>query len=226
MHERAETGIWNLPNGLSFSRLFLGALACGLIGAGAYVWALAVLIVASVTDWLDGFAARRMGLTSSFGRQLDPLVDKVLVCACLAYLLPLPASQTGLAPWMVAAILARELIVQALRSAVEGSGIAFGARWAGKWKATLQFVSILAILAGLGLELPAAWSWPAVCRILLWITVGLTVYSGLLYVLAAWRLLATARPALATSPNPVNHELDRDDRPEHPPGPDGVSAGL
>src|SRR5947209_7615652 len=78
------------------------------------------------SDALDGYLARKLGQETPVGRQLDPLVDKLIVGAALVHLLPLKGS--GLMPWMVTTIVVRELIVQALRSLIEGRGEPFGAR--------------------------------------------------------------------------------------------------
>ena len=175
---------WNVPNTLTISRLGFAAIVFGLIAGGAYFSALAAFAVAALTDMLDGYLARRLGQVSAIGRQLDPLVDKVIVIGTLVYLLPIPG--TGLAPWMVAAIVARELIVQAIRSLVEGRGVAFGARTSGKLKTVVQCLSIAGILLilGLGGSPSPAMTW--VRDGLTWAAVGLTLYSGSVYLVVAW----------------------------------------
>ena len=117
-----------------------------------YWWALAVFVVAALTDALDGYFARLLDQGTAIGRQLDPLVDKVIVCGAFIYLLSVPAD-TGLAPWMVTTIVVRELLIQGLRSHLEGGGQAFGAKTAGKLKTLAQCLSISAILVlGSGLS--------------------------------------------------------------------------
>lgn len=178
---RAEK-FWNVPNTLTLGRLALGLVVFGLIAAGHYLPALLVFALAAGTDALDGYLARLLNQSTAIGRQLDPLVDKLLVSGGFIYLLKIPG--TGLAPWMVASIVARELIVQALRSLIEGRGVAFGARLAGKLKTLLQCLSIAAILAVLWLEPSRPWR---VGRdALTWSAVVLTIYSGLGYVALAW----------------------------------------
>src|SRR6476620_8193137 len=95
----SRPAVVNLPNGLTFARLVLAVVLFGCI-AGAW-WLVGVLVfaVAAVTDWLDGYLARRQGLASAFGRNFDPLVDKVLICGAFIFLLPVAGA--GLAPWMV-----------------------------------------------------------------------------------------------------------------------------
>ena len=173
---------WNVPNTLTVSRLVLAVGVFGLIAVGAYWSALAVFGLAALTDAFDGYFARRLGQVTSIGRQLDPLVDKVIVTGGFIYLLTIPG--TGLAPWMVTAIVVRELIVQALRSLIEGRGEPFGARWAGKLKTTFQCLSIAAILLGLALQ-PAR-PWLLARDALTWSAVALTIYSGMGYLSLAW----------------------------------------
>ena len=182
---RRKPRFWNVPNTFTMGRLFLSAVVFALIEFQWYRSALVVFSIAALTEAMDGYLARALGQTSALGRQLDPLVDKVIVAGTMIYLLPIPES--GLAAWAVTLIVVRELVVQALRSLVEGRGIAFGARMAGKLKTTFQCLAIFAVLLGLGWQLPAEFAW--VRDGLIWITVLLTVYSGLVYVAAAWPLL-------------------------------------
>src|SRR5260221_309336 len=129
--------IVNLPNVLTASRFVLALVLFVLIGLnesipGAWLWCLVVFVVASVTDYFDGYYARKLGLTSTLGRNLDPLVDKVLICGVFTFLLTVP--QVGLAPWMVVVVVARELIITSLRGYLESQGIRFGADLLGKIK--------------------------------------------------------------------------------------------
>src|SRR5205807_1256467 len=131
---------------------------------------------------------------TAIGRQLDPMVDKVLVSGAFIYLLTIPG--TGLAPWMVAVIVVRELLIQGLRSLLEGRGEAFGARMAGKLKTVFQFLAISAILLSLAFPPPPAW---LLARdSLTWLAVGLTVYSGVGYLAVAWPMLKGSEPPAST----------------------------
>ena len=96
--------ILNLPNILTTSRFFLALVLFVLIDRHAWVGGLAVFAVAAVTDYLDGYFARRLGIASSLGRNLDPLVDKVLMCGAFVFLLPVEGA--GLAPWVVVVVVA------------------------------------------------------------------------------------------------------------------------
>jgi CDP-diacylglycerol--glycerol-3-phosphate 3-phosphatidyltransferase len=192
---RPEPPFWNLANVLTLSRLALAPLIFALIVFKYPIAAVAVFLFAAVTDWLDGQAARRLGLNSAIGRQLDPLVDKVLVLGCYIYLLA-AVPDSGLAPWMVVAILARELIVQSIRSLIEGRGEPFGAKLSGKLKTVTQFAAIIAVLVVQAY--PATSSLRLARDILIWSSVLLTIGSGFHYLVLAWPALAGA----ARVPNP------------------------
>ena len=175
-------GFWNVPNTLTLSRLVLAVGVFALIDRGYYGAALAVFGLAALTDALDGYFARLLGQCTPIGRQLDPLVDKIVVSGGFIYLLTVQG--TGLAPWMVTAIVVRELLVQALRSLIEGRGSAFGARWAGKLKTTFQCLAIAAILLALAVRPEPGWLMAR--DVVTWAAVVLTVYSGVRYVGHAW----------------------------------------
>src|SRR5947199_4524510 len=117
--------VFNLPNQLTALRLVLAIALFVLIGLHWWLWSMLVFAAAAVTDWLDGYLARKQGLSSTLGRVFDPLVDKVLICGAYIFLLPVP--RAGLLPWMVTVVVARELIITGLRSFLENRGIVFGA---------------------------------------------------------------------------------------------------
>jgi CDP-diacylglycerol--glycerol-3-phosphate 3-phosphatidyltransferase len=176
----ATRGFWNVPNTLTVSRLALAVCVFVLIEYQLFYWALALFVLAAVTDALDGYFARLLKQDTAIGRQLDPLIDKVIVSGCYIYLATIPA--TGVLPWMVTAIVIRELLIQGLRSHLEGQGQAFGARMAGKLKTVVQCLSISAVLLCLGLEpsAPVTLLWAR--DVLTWLAVALTLYSGFSYV--------------------------------------------
>jgi CDP-diacylglycerol---glycerol-3-phosphate 3-phosphatidyltransferase len=174
---RLAENFWNVPNTLTLSRLALAVVVFACVAQSWYRTALAVFIVAALTDALDGYFARLLDQGTAIGRQLDPLVDKVIVCGAFIYLLSIP--DTGLAPWMVTTIVVRELLIQGLRSHLEGGGQAFGAKTAGKLKTLTQCLSISAILVVLSLE-PSP-TLRMARDLLTWSAVVLTIYSGLGY---------------------------------------------
>src|SRR4051812_49364030 len=141
--------IINLPNVLTASRFVLALVLFVLIGLNeaigpaTWLWCLVVFVVASITDYFDGYYARKLGLTSTLGRNLDPLVDKVLICGVFTFLLAVKDS--GVVPWMVVVVVARELIITSLRGFLEGQNVKFGADMLGKVKMALQCAALIAI---------------------------------------------------------------------------------
>src|SRR5579871_3812681 len=140
----ARPPVLNLPNSLTAARLGLAVILFVCIAQQWWLAGAVTFAIAAVTDWLDGYLARKQGLTSAFGRNFDPLVDKVLVCGAFIFLLPVPGS--GLAPWMVTVVVGRELVITGLRSFLENQATSFGADLFGKLKMGLQCAALLAIL--------------------------------------------------------------------------------
>src|SRR5262249_55082283 len=139
----------NLPNQLTAARFGLALVLFVLINDRAWEWCTVVFAAAAVTDYLDGYFARRQGLTSSLGRVLDPLVDKVLICGAYIFLLPLGKEEGWLHPWMVTVVVARELVINSLRSFLENRGVEFGADWLGKFKMGLQCAALFGVFVAL-----------------------------------------------------------------------------
>jgi CDP-diacylglycerol---glycerol-3-phosphate 3-phosphatidyltransferase len=170
--------IWNIPNALSISRLPLGA---GLFCAISYKeWWLGVLLmtIAALTDWADGWWARKFGPLSPIGRSLDPLTDKVLVCGAFIFLLPVP--DAGLHAWIV-----------------ESAGHVFPADWFGKVKMVLQCVSLIGILLLQAFRVQQLSyftvdivAFEKIVLMTLWLTVLVTIVSMLQYLWRAIRLMA------------------------------------
>jgi CDP-diacylglycerol--glycerol-3-phosphate 3-phosphatidyltransferase len=186
--------VFNLPNQLTAARFVLAIVLFGLIALESWLWCLVVFAVAAFTDWLDGYLARRQGLTSTLGRLLDPLVDKVLMCGTYISLLPLGNKEGWLLPWMVTVVVARELVITGLRSWVEQFGTKFGADWLGKLKMGLQCAAVFAVFTALLLQ-QAAWSETLVhgCAHLrdglIYAMIAATLVSGLQYLWKAATLL-------------------------------------
>jgi CDP-diacylglycerol--glycerol-3-phosphate 3-phosphatidyltransferase len=142
--------VFNLPNQLTAGRFVLALVLFVLIKYQVWSWCLGVFAVAAFTDWLDGYLARKQNLTSPLGRNLDPLVDKVLICGAYIFLLPPGTVEGWLLPWMVTVVVARELVITSLRSYLEMTGANFGADWLGKLKMGLQCAALAAIFIALG----------------------------------------------------------------------------
>jgi CDP-diacylglycerol---glycerol-3-phosphate 3-phosphatidyltransferase len=180
----ARPPIFNLPNQLTASRFVLALVLFGLIAIHGWLACLIVFVVAAFTDWLDGYLARKQGLTSTLGRNLDPLVDKVLTCGAYIFLMPIEGA--GLAPWMVTVVVARELVITSLRSFLENQGVRFGAEWVGKIKMVLQCAALIAILVALqaGVDSPYASVLGWTRDILIYAMLASTILSGMQYL---WR---------------------------------------
>jgi CDP-diacylglycerol--glycerol-3-phosphate 3-phosphatidyltransferase len=186
----AAEPIWTIPNIMSLGRL--GAVAAILWAIDTARWdaALALFALASISDWLDGFIARRFNQATVLGRQLDPLVDKVMVITAMVHLAALPGS--GIRPWMVSVVVTRELIIQALRSYLESASVGFGAKMAGKLKMTFQCFAIVAVLVVFrqGGETAAGNSLVLLRDSLIYIALLLTIYSGIVYLGGARSIFA------------------------------------
>jgi len=179
--------ILNLPNILTMARIAAIPLLAVLLlspSREAGFWAAALFAVASITDWLDGYLARRMGIVTVFGKFLDPIADKLIVMAALIMILPF-----GRVPaWMVLVILGREIIITGLRGIASSEGIVISASDLGKFKTIFQIVAIIALL----LHYDYNWFFGIQHSLLqvnmhnigmfyLWIATLLTVWSGIDY---------------------------------------------
>ncbi len=167
----------NLPNKLTVLRVimipfFVLFMLTDFAGAASKYIALAIFCVASFTDFLDGYLARRDNLVTNFGKFMDPLADKLLVCSALICLIP----QGKLETWIVLVIIAREFIISGFRLVASDNGIVIAASYWGKFK-TVSHMSIIILLI---LDLPFLW---IVTEIVKWIAVVLTIVSLVDYVL-------------------------------------------
>ena len=188
----------NVPNALTLSRFGFAAALMALLAADfafSKTLALAMFVVAALTDWLDGHLARNVHGVTNFGKLMDPLADKVIVSAALIGLVELRLHETGppLVPaFIVVIIIAREFMVTGLRLLAAGEGQVLSAgRW-GKHKAAWQMIAIIALLAGLALRadiLPEDLAWRgefdlwfqrAAWALMAWVSL-LTVVSGAIY---------------------------------------------
>ena len=209
-----------LPNGLTMMRLVLAAAFFGTLNAYRYpdhntLWAniaVGLFILAAITDALDGYLARKWKVESAFGRIMDPFCDKVLVLGGFIYLagprFVVPewvergdffTISTGVYPWMVAVILARELLVTGFRGEAESRGVSFASNWWGKGKMILQSIAIpIVIVLAANFKTGAA-DTPGVvarwvCYVVVYTTVIVTIGSALPYVFAYRRVIAGDQP--------------------------------
>jgi CDP-diacylglycerol--glycerol-3-phosphate 3-phosphatidyltransferase len=190
----------NLPNAITLSRLVLTAVfvAGTALNNAVGDWvALISFVVAAISDFVDGWLARKLGLVTPLGKLLDPLADKILVGAAFVYL-----SAEGLCPvWVTVVILAREFLVTGLRQIAMEAGQVMAADGLGKGKTTLQLTFCITCLAWFAfkpldagnpvvallqdLSHPAGWLQPAS----MWLALGLTLLSGWNYLWSCRNLL-------------------------------------
>lgn len=160
----------NLPNKLTMFRVilipfFVLFMLVDITNVDKWI-ALAIFIVASLTDLLDGKIARKYNLVTNFGKFMDPLADKLLVCSaliCLVEMAKLPA-------WMVIIIIAREFIISGFRTIAADNGVVIAASYWGKFKTTFQMVMICLLIA----DIEAI---HVLTMIIVWIALLLTVIS-------------------------------------------------
>lgn len=184
----------NLPNLLTVLRIMLvPALVVALLGntPGGDVLAAVVFALASLTDFIDGYLARARDSITTFGKLMDPLADKLLIVAALISLVSLHR----LAAWVAMVIITRELAVTVLRLAATQAGVVMAASMFGKVKTCLQIVTILAIIAVHG---PPVW-----VTALLYVTVVVTVLSGLDFFFGLRKRIQQAQVPSTQSTSPV-----------------------
>ena len=166
----------NLPNILTLLRIALIPVFILLLMMDFYYISAGVFVAASLTDALDGHIARKRNQVTNFGKLMDPLADKLLVVSALVCLTSLGEIEA----WMVIVILAREFAITALRSVAASEGIVIAAGFSGKLKTIFQMVAIPALLLK---------NWPfsligfPFARIMIWIAIALTIYSGAEYMI-------------------------------------------
>ena len=168
----------NLPNKLTLFRVILipffvfFLLAPYFEGYGNYI-AVAIFIVASITDFLDGKIARKYNLVTNFGKFMDPLADKLLVSSaliCLVALNKIPA-------WIVIVIIAREFIISGFRLVAADNGVVIAASYWGKFKTAFQMVTVIVLILNIPGEVFAV-----IGTVLIYISLVLTVISLIDYI--------------------------------------------
>ena len=177
----------NWANRITLSRLALTVLFVIALNSSwdyARTAALVIFLIAGLTDFIDGEIARRYGIITNFGKLLDPLVDKIMVAAAFISLVPLKAVPA----WAATAVVARDFLVTGLRLMASAKGRILPAESLGKQKTSWQIITIIFFLALLSIaelryasETSTWWvrAWSEGGPVLVWITVALTIYSGL-----------------------------------------------
>lgn len=192
----SRSNLLNLPNILTLSRIAAVPIVVLLLlyeSKETCFWAAFIFTLAAMTDWLDGYLARKWGIVTVLGKFLDPLADKLIVMAALIMLIPL-----GRVPaWAVFIILARDLIVSGIRSIASAEGVVIDASNLGKYKTTFQMVAIIGLLLHyhyywfFGVE--ANWLYPSLHNagiFIFYISLVLTVWSGMDYFLKFFKTFA------------------------------------
>jgi CDP-diacylglycerol---glycerol-3-phosphate 3-phosphatidyltransferase len=182
----------NLPNALTLVRMILVPLFVvvlltefegpRVVGVSKELLGAAIFALASATDWLDGYLARRRRQITWFGQVMDPIADKLLTSAAFISLV-----QLDLAPaWIVALVIGREIVITGLRSLAHTKGITIVASPLGKGKMASQVTAILLLLLGAG---PLPWLAP-IGQAALWVVMALAVISGVDYYRRFQRLVS------------------------------------
>jgi len=166
--------LWNLPNTLSIVRIAVSPVLIFLLlspDEARSVISAALFVSVCLTDWLDGYLARKMGDVTVIGKFLDPLADKILIMTALIMLIPpgrIPA-------WMVALIVAREIAVTGLRAVAVRSGVVISASRLGKAKTVLQMCAVTPLL----LHYPFfGIDFHAIGAVIIWVALFVTLLSG------------------------------------------------
>jgi CDP-diacylglycerol--glycerol-3-phosphate 3-phosphatidyltransferase len=182
----------NWANRLTLSRLLLTVLFVAALSSSwpyARTSALIIFLIAGLTDFIDGEVARRYGSITNFGKLMDPLVDKIMMAAAFISLVPLKAVPA----WAATTVVARDFLITGLRLMASAKGRVLPAERLGKQKTSWQVITVIFFLGLLSIaelryanERSTWWfrAWHDAGPVLVWITVALTIYSGLGYM---WR---------------------------------------
>ncbi len=175
----------NTPNKLTVARMILVPFLVVFLltgwGGEANRWiCLAIFVAASVTDWFDGHLARKYNLITNFGKFMDPLADKLLVCSamiCMIELDKLPA-------WVVIIIIGREFIISGFRLIAAENGVVIAANYWGKFKTVSQMIMIILLMLGFG------GVFAVLTQVFIWLSVALTIISLLTYIVQNRKVLS------------------------------------
>ncbi|MCD8335902.1 MAG: CDP-diacylglycerol--glycerol-3-phosphate 3-phosphatidyltransferase [Lachnospiraceae bacterium] len=173
----------NLPNKLTMLRVCLVPVFVVLMLADGIpygnIWAGILFVLASATDALDGHIARKNHLVTDFGKFMDPIADKLLVCSAMICLV----AQQKLAAWMVIIIIGREFIISGFRLVASDKGTVIAASYWGKFKTVFQMIMIVMLLYDFGTV------WNMLSQAVVWIALLLTVISLVDYLRKNWGVM-------------------------------------
>ncbi|MFP6663778.1 MAG: CDP-diacylglycerol--glycerol-3-phosphate 3-phosphatidyltransferase [Deltaproteobacteria bacterium] len=172
--------LWSIPNLLSLGRVAFTPVMVWLLtfpGRGISALVAGLFLIACLTDWLDGYLARRDGIITNLGKFLDPLADKILILSGFIMLAAMPRDPIVPA-WMVALIAAREIAVTGLRAIASDEGVVLGAEHLGKAKTTMQTIALFSLMV----HYPyGPLDFHAAGMAFLWIALILSLWSGIAY---------------------------------------------
>jgi CDP-diacylglycerol--glycerol-3-phosphate 3-phosphatidyltransferase len=185
----------NLPNSLSVSRIFLTPLLVVILLTrieGKEIYGALIFVIAALTDYFDGYFARKRNQVTTVGKLLDPIADKLLISSAFISLVEL-----GLAPaWMVVIIIGREFAVSGIRSIAASKGHIMPANWLGKTKTVAQVFTIVVLIVADTYS--KSWllfgrytihePWLLLGRFLLWVTVTVSLISAMSYLMTFFRI--------------------------------------
>ena len=163
----------NLPNKLTIFRCILIVPFVALLLNGYDFIATVVFVIASLTDLLDGKIARKYNLVTNFGKFMDPLADKLLVCSALICLVEMGRLEA----WIVCIIIAREFIISGFRLIASDNGVVIAASYWGQFKTTFQMIMVIVLMLNFQNNIMIILG-----RVLVWISLALTVISLVDYV--------------------------------------------
>lgn len=181
----------NLPNKLTMLRVilipfFVLFMLVNITGIDKWI-ALAIFIIASLTDLADGKIARKYNLVTNFGKFMDPLADKLLVCSAMIALIEL-----GLIPaWIVIVIIAREFVISGFRLIASDNGVVIAASYWGKFKTTFQMIMVILMIIQSGIaDMNIALDWLNILTmIIMYIALALTIVSLIDYLCKNWKVM-------------------------------------
>lgn len=213
----------NIPNQITLGRLVLTLIFFALLSVyevnDGNTWIFIhicfwVFLVAAITDVLDGYLARTLKQVTTFGRIVDPVVDKVMICGAFVFFASphfyditegaRSTNVVGVQVWMVVVLIVREFLVSAIRSHAEAQGQEFAASWTGKFKMLIQSITVCVILAQVAWFYPAG-DFPRMAlfrKICVWATVIITALSIVGYIRRARSFLLSSSALSISEPDP------------------------
>lgn len=187
MSKQSQSQLITIPNVITITRLFMSLVIALLVCIGGprlYMAAFVVFTITAITDYVDGYLARKLNQTSALGTMLDPIADKLLVLL-LFLALGYAGALSFLDACAVGLIVFREVLISGMRDYLGKTGISLAVTRVAKWKTTLQIIAVGGFLLTGAMEGDDTLS--TITSVLLWIATALTVYSGADYCVKALR---------------------------------------